>query len=75
VTAAVVALLVAVGQAHRQVDRGGLSAGQLRKRARQVAEGAWAAEAVRDAVHAAQAATTAAVTAATTAAVTSSGSG
>lgn len=73
-TAALAGLLAAVDQAHRQVDRGSLSARQVKKRAKAVAEGAWAAEAVRDAVQAAQAATTAAVVAATTAASTSSGS-
>ena len=73
-TAAVIALLAAVDQAHRQVDRGGLSAGQVRKRAKQVADGAWAASVARDAVQAAQAATTAAVTAATAASVASTGS-
>ncbi len=64
-TAALVALLQAVGQAHRQVDRGGLSAGEVRRRAKQVSEGAWAADAVKDAVQASQAAMTAAVVAAT----------
>jgi hypothetical protein len=73
-TAALVALLAAVDQAHRQVDRGGLSAGQVRNRAKEVAEGAWAADAVRDAVRAAQAATTAAVMAATTSTAAGSGS-
>ena len=71
-TGALVALLAAVDQAHRQVDRRGISAGQVRKRAKQVAEGAWAATAVRDAVQAAQAAVMAGVVAAT--AATGSGS-
>ena len=73
-TAALVGLLAAVDQAHRQVDRGPLSAGQVRKRAKQVASGAWAADAVRDAVQAAQAAATAAVVAASSVATTSGGS-
>lgn len=72
-TGALVGLLAAVDQAHRQVDGQGLSAGQVRKRAKQVAEGAWAAAAVRDAVRAAQAAVMAGVMAAT--AATSAGSG
>ena len=42
---------------------GGSSPREVRRRAKQVAEGAWAAKAVRDAVRAATAATTAAVTA------------
>ena len=71
-TAALVGLLAAVDQAHRQVDRRPLSAAQVKKRAKAVAEGAWAADAVRDAVRAAQAATTAAVVAATSVATTGS---
>lgn len=73
-TAAVVALLNAVGQAQHQVDRAGLSVGDLRRRAKAVAEGAWAADAVRDAVRASQAAMSAAVVAATSAATASTGS-
>lgn len=73
-TAALVALLAAVNQAHRVVDRGPVSARDVRKRAKVIAEGAWAAKAVRDAVQAAQAATTAAVMAATGAGAASSGS-
>jgi hypothetical protein len=69
-----VALLAAVDQAHRQVDRGTLPAREVKRRAKEVAEGAWAADAVRDAVLAAQAATTAAVVAATSAAASSGGS-
>ena len=73
-TASLVGLLAAVDQAHRQVDRGELSAREVRKRAKSIADGAWAADAVRDAVQAAQAATTAAVMAASTAAATSGSS-
>ena len=40
-----------------------MPAGQIRKRAKQVAEGDWAAKAVRDAIAASTAAVTAAVTA------------
>ena len=70
-TGALVALLAAVDQAHRVVERGPLRARDVKRRARQVAEGAWAADAVRDAVRAAQAATMAAVSAATASAATS----
>lgn len=73
-TAALVALLHAVGQAHKQVDRAGRSAGDVRRRAKQISEGAWAADAVTDAVQASQAAMTAAVLAATSAATTSASS-
>lgn len=52
-TGAIVALLAAVDRAHKVVDRAGLPASQVRKRAKQVAEGAWAAKAVRDALTAA----------------------
>lgn len=72
-TGALVALLVAVDQAHRVVDRGPLSSGDVKRRAKQVAEGAWAAEAVRDAVKAAQAGVLAAVAASSAAATTGSG--
>ncbi len=55
-TAALVALLHATGRAHKVVDHQGIRAGQVRRRAEEVAEGAWAAEAVRKAVGAATAA-------------------
>ena len=55
-TAALVALLHATGRAHKVVDHQGIPAGQVRRRAKEVAEGAWAAEAVRRAVSAATAA-------------------
>jgi Golgi phosphoprotein 3 (GPP34) len=57
-TGAIVALLSAVDRAHKVVDRAGLPASQVRKRAKQVAEGAWAAKAVRDAITAAATAVT-----------------
>src|SRR5690606_28517539 len=69
-SAALVALLHAVGQAHHVVDRGALRAGEVKKRAKAVADGDWAAKAVKDAVVAAQTAVTAAIMASTTAATT-----
>ncbi|WP_181310403.1 GOLPH3/VPS74 family protein [Nocardioides campestrisoli] len=71
-TASLIALLSAVDQAHRVVDRGALSSREVRKRAKAIAEGSWAAQGVRDAVAASTAAITAAVT--TSAAVTAAGS-
>lgn len=70
-TGALVALLSAIDKAHRVVDHRGLPAREVRRRAKAVAEGAWAAKAVRDAISASIAAV-AAVTAATSVAVTSS---
>lgn len=72
-TAALVALLHGLGVAHRVVDRGDVPAGEVRKRAKQVAEGDWAAQGVADAVAAAQAAMVAAVVATTAATTASSG--
>jgi hypothetical protein len=69
-TAALVALLSAMDLAHKVVDHEGLSSREVRKRAKQVAEGEWAAKAVKDAVAAAQAAVVAGVMAATTTATT-----
>lgn len=71
-TGALVALLAAVDQAHRVVDRGALSVGEVKKRAEQVSTGAWAAQAVRDAVRATQAAMLAAIAAGGAAAAGSS---
>jgi len=62
-TAALVALLAAIDRAHQVVDRGDVPARTVKARAKDIADGAWAAKAVRDAVVAAQAAITAAVTA------------
>ncbi|MCW2761952.1 MAG: hypothetical protein JWR85_2153 [Marmoricola sp.] len=73
-TAALIALLSALGLAHKAIDREGLPAGDVRKRAKAIAEGDWAAKAVRDAVAAAQAAVSAAVIASTAAASSSGGS-
>ena len=70
-TAALVSLLSSLDLAHKVVDREDLPAREVKKRAKEVAEGDWAAKAVKDAVAAAQAAVTATViasTAATTAA-------
>jgi hypothetical protein len=55
-TAALIALLAAVDRAHKVVDREGRSAREVRRRAKKIAEGDWAAKAVRDAVAAATAA-------------------
>ena len=55
-TAALVALLHAVGQSHKVVDRGGLPASAVRKRAKEISEGEWAAKAVKDAITASTAA-------------------
>jgi Golgi phosphoprotein 3 (GPP34) len=71
-TSALVALLSSLEIPHRVVDREGLPARELKQRAKQIAEGDWAAKAVRDAVAAAQAAVAAGAMAATTVAVTSS---
>ena len=72
-TGALVALLAAIDRAHKVVDHEGLSSHEVRKRAKQIAEGAWAARAVRDAIAAATAATAGAVAATAGAAATSSG--
>ncbi len=70
-TAAIVALLSSLDIPHKVVDREGMPARELKKRAKQIAEGDWASKAVRDAVAAAQAAVTAGVVAATSVAATS----
>lgn len=66
-TGALVALLAAVDQAHRVVDHEGMSSREVKRRAKDIATGDWAAKAVRDAVAATVAAVTTAVTAATVA--------
>lgn len=58
-TAAVISLLHAVDRAHRTIDNQDVPGRQVKARAKEIAEGAWAAEAVKDAVTAAQAAMTA----------------
>lgn len=70
-TAALIALLSAIDQAHQVIDHEGMPTREVKQRAKQIAEGAWAAEAVRDAIAAMIAAVTAAVTVSTTAAVMS----
>lgn len=59
-TAAVISVLAAIDRAHKVVDRHGLSRRDVKRRAKEIADGDWAAKAVRDAVRAAQAATSAA---------------
>jgi hypothetical protein len=71
-TAALVALLQALDLVHRVLDTEGMSAREVKKRAKEIAEGDWAAKAVKDAVTAAQAAITTAIVASTTAAAAGS---
>ncbi len=71
-TGALVALLHAVDRAHKTVPHPGVSDRDVKKRAKEVAEGQWAAKAVKDAVAAAMAATTAAMVAATAVVTTGS---
>ncbi|MET0999633.1 MAG: GPP34 family phosphoprotein [Marmoricola sp.] len=68
--AALIALLSALDLAHKVVDREGVPARDVKKRAKTVADGDWAAKAVRDSIVAAQAAVAAAAVAATTVAST-----
>jgi len=70
-TAALISLLSAIDRAHKSVDLAGLSRREVRKRAKAIAEGAWAAKAVRDAVAAAQAAMMAVMVATTAGAAAS----
>ena len=73
-TGALIALLHAVDQAHKVIPHEGMSNGEVKKRAKAIAEGDWAAKGVTDAIAAANAAVTAAIaaSAATTAATSSS---
>lgn len=71
--ASLIALLSGMDLAHKVVDREGLSGGQVKKRAKEIAEGDWAAKAVKDAIAAAQAAVTAAIVATTATTAASSG--
>ena len=71
-TGALVALLHAVDRAHKTVPHEGVSDREVKKRAKEVAEGQWAAKAVKDAIAAATAATMAAITAATAGAAAAS---
>ena len=65
-------MLAAVGHAHKVVERGDVPAKEIKARAKEIADGAWAAKAVKDAVAAAQAAMTAAIVASTTGATAAS---
>jgi len=67
---ALIALLSALDLAHKVVDREGVPARDVKRRAKALADGEWAAKAVRDSIVATQAAVTAAVVAATTVATT-----
>ncbi len=71
-TGALIAMLSAIDRAHKVVDHDGMSARDVRKRAKEISEGAWAAKAVRDSIAAATAAITTAVVATTV--VTTTGS-
>ena len=73
-TAALIALLHAVDRAHKSVELDGVRSREVKKRAKEIAQGEWAAAAVRDAVQASQAAVMAAVMVATTAGATAGGS-
>jgi len=66
-TSALIALLSAIDHAHKVVDRGELPAKDVKRRAKEIADGAWAAKAVKDAVTAAQSAMTATLVATTVA--------
>ena len=67
-----IALLSAIDKAHKVVDHEGLPTKVVRQRAKEIAEGAWAAKAVKDAISASVAAI--ASVAAAGAVATSSGS-
>jgi hypothetical protein len=73
-TAAVIGVLSAIDALPRVIDRRGRSKNDIRRRAREIAAGDWAAESVRDAVRAAQAAIIAATTAAAAAGALAAGS-
>jgi len=62
-TGALVAVLSAIDRAHKVVDHDGLSRREVKHRAKEVAEGAWAAKGVRDAIQATNAAVLALVAA------------
>jgi hypothetical protein len=71
-TSALISLLAAIGQAHKVVERGDVPAREIKARAKVIADGDWAAKAVKDAVAAAQAATAAAMVAISTGAAAGS---
>lgn len=60
-TAALIALLSAIDQVHRVLEHDGVSNGEVKTRAKSVAEGQWAAKGVADAIAATNAAVMAAV--------------
>ena len=70
-TAALVAVLSAMELAHKVVHLDGLSGREAKARAKEIADGDWAAKAVKDAIRAAQAAMTAAAAAGAATAATS----
>lgn len=70
-TGALIALLHAVDRAHKTVPHEGMSSGEVRKRAKEIARGDWAAKAVKDAI---EASTMVVIAAAAGAAAASSGS-
>ncbi len=72
-TAALIAVLSAMDLAHKVVDPDGLPRRQVKARAKEIADGDWAAKAVKDAITAAQAAMSAAVIAATASTAATSG--
>ncbi|HXH79874.1 GOLPH3/VPS74 family protein [Nocardioides sp.] len=72
-TSALISLLAAIDHAHHVVERGDVPAKEVKRRAQEIADGDWAAAAVKDAVVAAQRAMTAAIVA-TTAAAAAGGS-
>jgi Golgi phosphoprotein 3 (GPP34) len=55
-SAALISLLAAVDHAHKVIETHDVPTKEIRKRAKQIAEGEWAAKAVRDAVQAVQSA-------------------
>ena len=71
--AALVAVLAAMDLAHKLVDGEGRPGRQVKARAKEIADGDWAAKAVKDAISAAQAAMTGAIVAATASAAATSG--
>jgi hypothetical protein len=62
-TGALVAVLAAIDRTHKVVDHDGMSRRDVKRRAKEVSEGAWAATGVRDAIRATNAAVTAAIAA------------
>jgi len=67
-TAAIIAILTAADQVHKVVTAPGVSSREVKRRATEIAEGAWAADAVADAIQAATAAMLAVIVTTTVAA-------